>query len=101
MSVHASQSSVMATLDSQPLPRRVREILKSLLKIASDELERGVTAAIRDFEQQIYRQLEAGAHRGAGSQWQQVQERVGAARSDIVLGFMSALEAEMANLQDP
>ena len=101
MAVQASPSSVLATLDSQPLPRRVRELLKSLLKIASDELERGVAAAIRDFEQQLYRLLESGAARGAGSHWQQVQERVAAARNDIVLGFMNALEAELANLQDP
>ncbi len=101
MSVLASQSSVLATLDSQPLPKRVRELLKSLLKIASDELERGVAAAIKDFEQQLYRQLEISGDRAVVAHWQQVQERVGEARSDIVLGFMNALEAEMANLQDP
>jgi hypothetical protein len=101
MSVPASQSSVLPTLDSQALPRRVREVLKSLLKIASDELESAVTAAIRDFEQQLYRQLESGADRSAGGEWQQVQDRVAHARADIVLGFMNALEAELANLQDP
>lgn len=101
MAVLANQPSVLATLDSQPLPRRVREILKALLKIASDELERAVGTSIRDFEQQLHVQVESGADRSRKNTWQEVQERVADARTDIVLGFMNALEAEMANLQDP
>lgn len=101
MSATANQSTALPTLDSQALPRRVRELLKSVLKVMSAELERGVIGAIREFEQLLYRQIEASMDQALGAQWQIAQDKVAHSRPDIVLNFMNALEAELANLQDP
>ena len=101
MSASASQSPALPTLASQALPRRVRELLKSVLKVMSPELERGVDGAIREFEQLLYRQIEASMDQAMGAQWQLAQDKVAHSRADILLNFMNALEAELANLQDP
>ena len=101
MSVPANQSPALPTLASQALPRRVRELLKSVLKVMSPELERGVNGAILEFVQLLYRQIEGSMDQALGAQWQIAQDKVAHARADIVLHFMNALEAEMANLQDP
>ena len=101
MSAPSNQSPVLPTLSSQALPRRVRELLKSVLKVMSPELERGVNGAIREFEQLLYRQIEGSMDQALGAQWQLAQDKVAHSRADIVLNFMNALEAELANLQDP
>ena len=97
----AASSTPLPTIASQALPRRVRELLRSVLKVCSDELERAVAMAVRDFEQQLYRQPDGLVAKGEGPNWHRVQEQVSQARADISLGFMNALEAELANLQDP
>ncbi len=101
MSAPANHSPVLPTLASQALPRRVRELLKSVLKAMSPELERGVNNAIREFEQLLYRQIEGTMDQALGAQWRLAQDKVAHSRADIVLNFMNALEAELANLQDP
>ena len=42
------------TLAARPFPRRVRMLLEGILEYASDELERGLTATLNDFEQQLF-----------------------------------------------
>jgi hypothetical protein len=101
MSALASQSPVLPTLAAQALPRRVRDLLNSVLKVVSGDLERGVAGAIREFEQQLYRQIESSMDNSLGAIWQLAQDKVGHSRADILLHFMNALEAELANLQDP
>ena len=91
MSASASQSPALPTLASQALPRRVRELLKSVLKVMSPELERGVNGAILEFVQLLYRQIEGSMDQALGAQWQIAQDKVAHARADIVLHFMNAL----------
>ena len=101
MSASASQSPALPTLASQALARRVRELLKAVLKVISPELETGLTSSVREFEQQVYRQIEASMEPGLGEQWRIAQDKVAHSRADFTLHFMNALEAELANLQDP
>ena len=101
MSVFANQSQVLPTLASHPLPHHVRDLLMSTLKIASGDLERGLSEAIKDFEQQLYRQIDQTAGGGARERLQQDLATVERSRSDLLLHFLNALEAELANLQEP
>lgn len=97
----ASQSNVLPTLASQPLPRHVRHLLKSALKNASVDLERSVGAAITDFEQLVVRELERASFGAALDRWKLVLTIIERARPDIVRNFLANLEAELANLQQP
>ena len=101
MSASASQSPALPTLTSQALPRRVRELLRSVLKVMTPDLEHGVKGAIREFEQLLYRQIEGSMDQALGAQWQLAQDKVAHSSADILLNFMNAFEAEIANLQDP
>lgn len=94
-------SMPLPTIAQQALPRRVRDLLGAVLRTVTNELERAVATAVREFEQQLMRQSEGSAERTGAMRWDRIQERVGHARGDIVLHFMNALEAEMACLQDP
>ena len=47
MSSLGSQSHVPPTLASRPLPRRVRDLLEGILEYCSGEIERGLTASLR------------------------------------------------------
>jgi hypothetical protein len=91
----------LPTIAQQPLPRRVRDLLGGVLRVITNELERAVATTVREFEQQLMRQSDSHAERTGAMRWDSIQERVGQARSDIVLQFMNALEAEMACLHDP
>ena len=97
----ASQSNVVPTLASQPLPRHVRHLLTSVLKNASVDLERSVGAAITDFEQVVVRELERASFGAALDRWKLVLTTIERARPDIVRNFLANLEAELANLQQP
>ena len=101
MSLPSAASNPLPTIAQHPLPRRVRELLTAVLRTVTSELERGVATTVREFEQQLFRHADGAAERAGSVRWDQVQERVGGARSDIVLNFMNALEAELACLQDP
>ena len=102
MSVLASQSPVLPTLASSPaLPRHVRDLLKSTLKLASNELERSVSAAIKDFSQHICRQIEGSMDKAVLDHWQRAQDLIDHSTADLILHFMHCLEAELANLHEP
>jgi hypothetical protein len=91
----------MPTLASQPLPRRVRELLGVVLKLVADELQSGLHSAVKDFEQQFFRLLDATHDRVLRDQYTAQHDRLLHGRADLVLHFFNALEAELALLQDP
>jgi len=101
LSVHASQSPVLPTLASQQLPRHVRDLLGLVLKIASNALESGVMAAMKDLEQQIFRQIEVTTEGAARERLHAGLAKAEGARSELWLHFINALEAELASLQSP
>jgi len=101
MSLHASQPQTLPTLASRPLPRRVRDLLTTALKLASGELEVCLATAIKDLEQQIQQRLALPLDKDARGRLELAGEMVRRSRPDLALHFMNALEAELANLQDP
>ena len=101
MSVYASQALDLPKLASKPLPRRVRELLASVLKIVADDLERGLRATVTEFEQQLYRHGELAAANLVRDRWEHALEMVEQSRVDLRRHFLDALEAELANLQEP
>jgi hypothetical protein len=91
----------LPTLASQPLPRHVRDLLGLTLKISSDALEGGVLASIKEFEQQLYRQIDQ-TNDGAGrDRLRKALSTVEHSRSELLRHFMDSLEAELASLQSP
>jgi hypothetical protein len=101
MSALSSQPMTLPTLASQPLPRRVREVLGAVLKLLSDELQSGLQSAVKDFEQQFYRLLDGIADRALRERYMAQYDHLVHSRADLLLHFFNALEAELALLQDP
>jgi hypothetical protein len=99
--MQASQTQLPATLASQPLPRRVRDLLNSTLKLVADEMERGIGAAVKDFDQEMFRQVELSIEPAVRAAWHSDQDLVLRSRGDLVLHFLNALESELAHLQNP
>ena len=94
-------SQVLPTLASQPMPRRVRDLLESILKVASFDLQRGISAAIIDFEQQLHRHIERTANGADRQRLQQGRAAVERSHGDLARFFLNAVEAELANLHAP
>ena len=101
MSVIASQSHALPTLASQPLPRHVRHLLTSILKIAAVDLERAINATVTDFEQMVIRQVERASFGATADHLRTVLSSIERSRQDIVLNFMASVEGELASLQQP
>ena len=101
MPAQASQSHVLPTLALQPLPRRVRDLLLLTLKIATNALESGVAAAIKDFEQQIHRQVDLATDGASRESLRSELRKVESSRHELVVQFLNALEAELASVQAP
>jgi len=101
MATHASQHQPLPTLASCPLPRRVRDLLATVLKLTSDELEACIAATLKDLGQQLHLQIAASVDKGVRDHWEVARDLLERSRQDVTLHFMNALEAEMANLQEP
>jgi hypothetical protein len=101
MSALAIKPPTLPTLASQSLPRRVREVLGAVLKLTTDEIDSGLKSAMKDFDQQVFRLVESTVDHAARERWIGEHERFTRSRSDLMLHFFHALEAELANLQDP
>ena len=101
MPASASQPHLQPTLASRNLPRRVRTLLAGILEYASDELERGITAALNDFEQQLFKFAEQARNNSVQTRWLEAQRLVRRTRPDLVPRFLIALESELANVRAP
>ena len=101
MSALAIKPPNLPTLASQSLPRRVREVLGAVLKLTTDEIDSGLKSAMKDFDQQVFRLVESTVDNAARERWLGEHDRFTRSRSDLMLHFFHALEAELANLQDP
>jgi hypothetical protein len=101
MAAHASLHQLWPTLATQPLPRHVRDLLGLTLKIVTNGLESGVIASIKDLETQIYRQIEITPVGAGREHLHAALARVESSRSELLLQFLNAIEAELAGLQSP
>ena len=101
MSALSSQWPVLPTLASQALPRRVRELLGAVLKLASADLQAGLNSTVKDFGQQVLRLADQTADAPLRQRYMADGDHVGHSRADFLLHFFNALEAELALLHDP
>jgi hypothetical protein len=88
------------SLATRPLPRRVRQLLEGILEFVSVELEHGLTAALDDFEQQLFKYAEQARSNMVQTRWLDAQRLVKRTRHDLVPRFLVLLEAELAGLRD-
>lgn len=101
MSALSSHWPELPTLASQALPRRVRELLGAVLKLASDDLQPGLNSTVKDFGQQVLRLADQTADDALRQRFLADGDHAGHSRADFVLHFFNALEAELALLHDP
>lgn len=99
--IEPHDSTSPQTLATAGLPRRVRKVLEKALSMVSDELERGLSAALAEFEQQLFRLADRANSSGAESGYMQTLRTLRLNRADLVPRFMLALEANLASLRNP
>ncbi|WP_159016516.1 DUF1631 family protein [Cognatiluteimonas profundi] len=87
------------SLATAVLPRRVRRVLEQLLNVASDELERQLTATMQDFEQQLFRMSEHAREPALQAGYMQTLRTLRMRSSDLVPRFMLGLEASLASVR--
>ena len=90
--------STPQTLATAVLPRRVRRVLEQLLNVASDELERQLSATLQDFEQQLFRMSEHAREPALQAGYMQTLRTLRMRSSDLVPRFMAGLEASLATM---
>lgn len=100
MSSLGSQSHVPPTLASRPLPRRVRDLLEGILEYCSGEIERGLTASLNEYEQQLFKFAEQARSNQVQTRWLDAQRMVKRNRPDVIPRFLIAMEAELATIRD-
>ena len=101
MHASASQSHAPPTLASRNLPRPVRVLLEGILEYASGELERGITSALNEFEQQLFKFAEQARNNAVQVRWLEAQRLVKRTRPDLIPRFLVELESELANIREP
>ncbi|MBS7458425.1 DUF1631 family protein [Coralloluteibacterium stylophorae] len=97
----ARSDSGSATLASQGLPRRVRTILTGLLEFTADEVERGLEATLRDFEQQLFKLAEQARNAAQQGSYFEAQRMVRRNRADLLPRYLIALEHALATVREP
>lgn len=93
-------TSLPKTLASAGLPRRVRRTLERALALFSEELERGLVAALTEFEEDLYRLADgSGMISGKGADYMQTLRVVRLNRHDLVPRFMQLVEGGLAGIR--
>lgn len=88
----------MPTLAGARLPRRVRGILESLLRLASGELETRLERMLAEFEQQLFRLADHARNPAIESGHLQTLRSMRLNRSDLIPRYMLGVEASLARL---
>jgi hypothetical protein len=89
------------SLAQRSFPRRVRAILEGILEYVSDEMERGLNAALNETEQHLFKLAEQARSDAVQKQCFESLGVIRRGRADLVPRFMLELEASLARLQDP
>ena len=79
----------------------MRDLLTTVLKLLSDELERCIAATLKDLGQQLHQQISMTVDKDLRASLEVAREILERSRQDVMLHFMNALEAELACLQEP
>lgn len=86
---------------SEELPRRVRHLLQGIFELASNEFELALTASLSEFELQLFKFAEKGCSASEEVRWLEARRSIKRTRHELVPQFMSALNAELADLRNP
>lgn len=82
------------------LPRKVRQILQSLHELASDSLERELTAMLNEFEQQAFQNAEQARSNSIQVRWLETLRTVRRTRPDLIPRFLGDLETQLGAIRD-
>jgi hypothetical protein len=91
-------SAEIRTLADARLPPRVRNVLESLLRAASDEFERRLGDMLVEFEQQLFRLADHARNPTVESGYMQTLRTMRLNRADLIPRFMLGVEAGLASL---
>ncbi len=91
-------STGIRTLAGARLPPRVRNILESLLRAASDEFERRLGDMLVEFEQQLFRLADHARNPAVESGYMHTLRTMRLNRADLIPRFMLGVEAGLASL---
>ncbi len=99
MSVRGNDvSAEVRTLAGAQLPARVRDILDTLLRTASAELERRLDDMLAEFEQQLFRLADHARNPAVESGYLQTLRTLRLNRADLVPRFLLGVETALARL---
>lgn len=96
-----SEAPGSATLASEDLPGRVRRILAGLLEYCADEVERGITATLNDFEQELFKLAEQSHEASRQEAHFDTRRMLIRNRADLLPRYLIALEDALATLRCP
>ncbi|MCB1561556.1 MAG: DUF1631 domain-containing protein [Xanthomonadales bacterium] len=89
------------SLAQRNFPRRVRMLLEGVLKLVSDDIERGLSNALNETEQQLFKMAEQARSNEVQQHCFEALREVKRSRGDLVPRFLIGLEASLAVVQDP
>lgn len=101
MSGSVDSPQALPTLATRQLPRRVRDLLKGVLELASGELTHSIALALDDFERQLSGSAEQAHNYAEQAPLLKALRSVKRDRRDLTSDFLIALEAELSALRDP
>lgn len=91
-------SAELRTLADARLPPRVRNILESLLRVASDESERRLEGMLIEFEQQLFRLADHARNPSIESGYMHTLRTMRLNRADLIPRFMLGVESALVQL---
>ena len=97
----SSSPTPTATLSKGALPRKVRQILVGFHELAADALERELTGALNEFEQQAYNNAEQARSNSIQVRWLETLRTIRRTRADFVPRVLQGIEAQLAVIREP
>ena len=88
------------SLAQRNFPRRVRMLLEGVLKLVSDDIERGLGVTLNEFEQHLFKLAEQARSNEVQQHCFEVLREVKRSRGDLTPRFLIGLEASLATIQD-
>lgn len=87
------------TLATAGLPRRVRRTLERALALFSEELERNLSSAVTEFEEELFRLADRVGTTGSSTDYMHTLRIVRLNRHDLVPRFMQVVETGVAGIR--
>ena len=100
MSERQGSTAPPPSLSQRNFPRRVRMLLEGVLRLVSDDLERGLSVALNEMEQHLFKLAEQARSNEVQQHCFEALREVKRSRGDLIPRFLVGLEASLATLQD-